>query len=671
MPTRDRYSESMSRDPHVSDIAASAPPPSQAGATALAPPALAGAGSRWDSRRGLAVLIAGACIATAVAHWRTLSAQAIVFDDNAYLSNNPIVSHPSPAAALRAFAEVLEPSSVHGYYQPLSMVSLMLDTAMGGRPDDLRAYHRTNLALHLANTALLIVLLYQLFGAAVPAALVGLLFGVHPLTIESTAWVAERKTLLATLFALACIVSYVQTARGRRRRFPTAALVFYALGLLAKPTITPLPALLLILDYWPLGRLRWRRVVEKVPFFALAAVFSVITVVSQHRAGGVAMPTEHPAWRAPLIVAHNIVFYLYKWVWPANLTWYYPFPSPFTPANPRVLVGLIGTPLLLTALLVSWRRTRALVAGWLFFFVAILPTLGIIGFTYTIAADRFAYLPSAGLWMIVAWAVVHAWRRGDGSAAAGRSRTGVVTACLLVAVVAGVVTHRDLRAWATSEAIFRRMVALVPGDPLPLDALGQAIAHEGDARLDEAIRYYEAALRIDDQVAKTHLNLGHAFARQRRWDEATAQYERAAELDPANPKPWFGLGYVCAQTGRIDRAIDDYARAAKLDRNFLEANVEAGNLLMTQSRFGEAERFYSEAVRIAPSDATLHNNLGAALAQAGRPERAIACFERALQLDPGFVDARDNLARARAGLRPGPSTPPTITGPAVSPGATP
>jgi hypothetical protein len=226
------------------------------------------------------------------AHWPALSSQAITFDDGQYLVDNRLVQDPSWRSVRRFFTEVLRPSSVKGYYQPLTMTSLMVDYALGGRPTDLTPFHRTNLALHALTTILSIVLLWQLFGNAWVAAALGLLFGVHPLTIEPVAWVGERKTLLAAGFSLLCLVCYVAWTRRRGRALGGLVLLTYGLALLAKPTSTLLPGVLLLLDAWPLRRLGWRAVGEKVPLLLLGAAAASVTYLSQRNTAGVLTPGE-------------------------------------------------------------------------------------------------------------------------------------------------------------------------------------------------------------------------------------------------------------------------------------------------------------------------------------------------------------------------------------------
>ena len=268
----------------------------------------------------LLVLIAIVCGAVVVVHYPALSAQAISFDDSQYLSNNTLVQNPSWGSARRFLTEVLEPSTVGGYYQPLTMISLMLDCGMGGSDDNLMPFHRTSLILHTANTFLIVVLLYLLFGNAVIAAAVGLLFGLHPMAVETIAWVGERKTLLAAFFALWSLIFYARYASKNSWVTYACCLAAYVLALMSKPTSTTLPVVMLLMDFWPLKRLSRRAVLEKIPFFTLVAISAVITYVSQSRTSITSLPTNYGIERIPFILCHNIVFYLYKIIWPVNLT---------------------------------------------------------------------------------------------------------------------------------------------------------------------------------------------------------------------------------------------------------------------------------------------------------------------------------------------------------------
>ncbi len=433
------------------------------------------------------MLLAVVAAIAAWTHWPALDAQALTFDDDQYLTNNALVQRPSWTSARRFMTEVLEPSTVGGYYQPLTMVSLMLDYAGGGREENLHAFHRKSLLLRVANTLLIVLLLYAVFGNSWVAAAVGLLFGAHPMTVEPIPWVGERKTLLAAFFSLASLLLYVRYARQPRPSRLVAPLLCFVPALLSKPTSTPLPALMLIMDFWPLRRLSLRAAFEKVPFFAVAGVSALVTYVSQSRTSVTSLPGEYPAWHVPLTLAHNIVFYLRKMLWPTDLTSHYPYPDPFTLEHPAVLAGVIGTGLLLASLVVALRWTRAPLSGWSMFFVQILPTMGIIGFTNVIASDKFAYLPAVGVLLVLA--ALLCWISAPGRP---RSRARLVSVGALIVVVVAFecrATRAYLGHWRDSDSLSLHMLALAPDSG--------ALHNRNRDRTEEAIEAYREALRLE------------------------------------------------------------------------------------------------------------------------------------------------------------------------------
>ncbi len=663
------------------------------------------------------MLVAIAVAAVAAAHWPALSAQAISFDDHQYLLENYLVRNPSRAAARRFFGEVLEPSTVGGYYQPLTMISLMLDCAAGGRPDGLRPFHRTSLALHVANTALVIVLLYRLLtpsgvgripcragilpasgrrreagattrekalqGTALAAAAAGLLFGLHPLTVEPVAWVAERKTLLDAFFALVCLILYTGYVRREKRRWPLYAgcLGAYALALLSKPTSTLLPVLLLLLDSWPLRRLGRRAVIEKIPFFAVGAVSAAITIISQGRTAVVDLPGEHSPWRIPLILCHNIVFYLGKILWPANLTWYYPFPSPLDLSDRMVLAGVMGTCVLIPLLLLSLRRTRVAVIGSLFFFIAILPAMGIIGFTPVIAADRFVYFPLVGLLLILAAVLSCAWNEAFGTG----GRPGVLpiaaaVGVMLAAVGEAAVTRHCYTFWRDSESLYRRMVGGAPGAAAAHAGLGLALFGQGkvaeavasyreairlrpdyaqahndlgsvyvqQGKPAEAERHFREALRIRPAFPQAHGNLGKVLADRGAFAEAMRHLEEALQLRPESPTAHFNMGVALTKQGQAERAIPHFREALRLRPDMPDAHAKIANALLQQGKMDEAILEYREALRRQPNDPGVRSNLGVALLNRRRTDEAILEFRESLRLDPSSADTRCNLGAALA-----------------------
>jgi len=498
----------------------------------------------------LVILLFAVCAAVLIVHWPTLSAKALSFDDNQYLTENLLVQNPCLKSIWRFLGEILHPSTVHGYYQPLTMISLMLDYALGGRENNLLPFHHTSLVLHAANTALIIVLLYLLFGRPWIAAGVGLLFGIHPMTIEPIPWIGERKTLLAAFFSLWCLIIYVysqaanykpQAAKDFRRSTKLSyviCFVMYLLALMSKPTSVPLPALLLALDYWPLKRLKWRTVREKLPFFVLGGIFAVITYISQSRTAQTTLPTESGLARMLLILCHNIVFYLYKIIWPVNLSSHYAFPKPLALSHPAVLAGVIGTCILMLLLIISLRWTRAVLTGWLFFFVAILPTMQIIGFSNVIASDKYAYLPSVGLLMILASFL--GWCCGADKPLPCRALTAVTI--LFLAGAESAATRNQLVHWRDSLSLFEYMLTLTPNSAPLHNHLGVALVKQEN--IDGAMVHFAEAVRLDPENEKAQYNLGLAYAKKEMLEKAAVCLRKSLQLAPDDPYTLINLAAV-------------------------------------------------------------------------------------------------------------------------------
>ena len=582
------------------------------------------------------------CIAAVIvlaAHWPSLSSTAFSFDDDQYLFENQLVQNPGWESARRFLCEVLHPSSVRGYYQPLAMLSLMADYAMGGRLDNLRPFHITSLTLHLANTLLIIVFLYLLFGNSLAAVTVGLLFGVHPLTIESIPWLSERKTLLAAFFVLWCLIFYVRFSRTQSWQSYLLSMVFFILALMSKPSSTPVPLLMILLDYWPLNRLSKKTIIRKIPFFVVAVIAAIITFLSQKNTSSVTMPAEHGLVHILLIICHNIVFYLQRFTWPVGLSGYYPFPSPFALSHPNVLAGVIGTAVLSVILLVSLRWTRSLVTGWLFFFLAIFPTLGVIGFHPVIAADRHAYIPIMGLFLPLCGAV--AWLcRGWTEKLSRRCIVALaVIACLAAAEITA--TRSYLVHWRDSVSLHRYMIKLAPNVTVLHNNLGNFLDERGET--EEAIEHFNKSLEINPYSPEVHNNLGNVLHNVGRSDDAIEHFRKALELRPKFSQIHYNLARVLATQGKNDEAISEYRLALQTRPRNVDILSNLAYLLAEQERYEEAVQLYEKALEVKPDDIIVHGRLGLALAGLGKNDEAIKQFKKVLAARPADVEMFCNV----------------------------
>ncbi len=511
-------------------------------------------------RRAFLAAVVLAALTLAV-FWPATGNDFVNYDDRQYVTENPQVNRGlTREGAGWAFTSV-------GYaynWHPLTWLSHMLDVELFGlRP---AGHHLVNILFHAANAALLLVVLHRMTGAMLPSAFVAALFALHPLHVESVAWVAERKDVLATFFWMAAMVAYAAYAvrPGARRYLAVAAL--HALGLMAKPMVLTLPLVLPILDWWPLGR--WRRgasgvparpavfrfLAEKVPLAALSAVSACLTFLAQSRGGSIR------SWEAvPLATrADNALLscwrYLAKAVWPADLIFLYPLPT-----APVAAAALLAGALLAAVTAVFWlarRRCPYLLAGWLWYLVTLAPVLGLVQVGSQSMADRYTYIPLTGIFMGLAW--------GGMSLAGGRRSGRAVLAAFAAVVVVAVVpaTRRQLAYWHDSRTLFTRALSVNPDNPIAHDSLGVVLSREG--KLDEGVTHYRQAIRLAPYYTTAHYNLGLALTEQGDLEGAVASFRRSIALRPDHPEAHLNLGTALARSGRLAEALAHYREALRL-----------------------------------------------------------------------------------------------------------
>ena len=605
------------------------------------------------SRPVIVALLLFAVVAVACVYYPVLGASTIWVDDPQYLTDNPLVLNPSWESAERFLSEVQHPSTVAGYYQPLTMISLMGDAAMGGDAEQLRPFHRTSLALHILNTALVIVLLTLLFHEPYTAAMIGVLFGVHPLTVEPVSWITERKTLLATFFAFSSFIAYVQFTRARttasRRAWYGGVALSYALALLSKPTSTPLPIMFLLLDYWPLKRLDRGVVLEKVPLLALGLIAGAVTIISQQSTGIIQYPSFQ-SWTAVfLATCYNVVFYLWKMVWPMPLSAFYLRPNPMSVTEPSLLFGVAGTAVLVTLVAISVRWTRAFVTGWLVYLIALLPTVGLLRITPVLVSEKYAYLPSLGLILVLGWLLAKCWSVEVPENRRTLARAAVCVTVLAVAGAEATATRRYLAVWHDNEALYGYVHAHSPRAWYLQPIFGNVLAREG--RYEEAAVHYlqaehDEALAGVPTHASLQQNLGNALTALGRPEEAVVHYKKALALEPDDVGTLDNLGLALDQTGKADEASETFRSVLRLDANDAIANNGVGRILAKEGNAERAVTYYRAAVRAKPDFVEARSNLGDTLQGLGELDEAITQYRGALQLDPKDPNVHNNLAAA-------------------------
>ena len=586
--------------------------------------------------RAIAVCIALVALCLAV-YFPGLS-NGFVWDDEQYLSLNPAVSGGlSPASVRWAL------TSFHaGNWHPLTWLSHLLDVTLFGLNP--AAQHLTNLLLHCANAVLTFLVFRRLTGALWGSAVVAALFAVHPLHVESVAWAAERKDVLSTFFWLLALRAWLGWLRSPRPTRYWIATALFALSLCAKQMPVTFPLLLLLLDWWPLGRLapgrRLKVVSEKLPLLALSAAGSAVAFLAQSRFGSVG--------NAPFAARLANVFtsycaYIGKTVWPSRLALIYPFPEdpPLRLSVVLACVALAAT----TVLALRWRRRfPALAVGWLWFLCALVPVIGLIQVGNQALADRYTYVPLTGLFLAAVW--------GINILTAGLSRrTPLLAAVAVVVLCALVLTSRaQVRTWRDPRAAFENAVNVTADNSVAEYNLGVYHHNHGDDRLAE--EHFRKAIAIRND-AEAHRNLALILEPQGKRTEAMREFAAAARADDRFPEVYYNLGRLLADAGQLPFAKVNLEHALQLQPAYPEAHARLGELLAGLGMTEAALTHFREAVCLSPQIALYHSDLGAALATLGEVDAAVSSFREALRLDPGFRVARKNLDTALSRPAPG------------------
>ena len=508
-------------------------------------------------------------VATVAVYAQTLHFEFVDYDDMDYVTQNPQVQLGLTAdGVVWAFT-----SGFASNWFPLTWLSLMLDAELYGPGP--AGFHATNVALHVLNTLLLFGVLRAMTRQQGPSAVVAALFALHPLHVESVAWVSERKDVLSTAFGLLAMGAYARYAKEGRRRSYVAAAVLLALGLMAKPMLVTLPFVFLLLDYWPLGRLRVRRdlprlLVEKAPLLALSAASSLVTYVVQAGSGAVATTESVPlairAANAPV----SAVRYLAKAIWPTDLVVFYPYPNVPELGGATLSEWQVGAALALllaiTAGVAASKRGWAVV-GWLWYLGTLAPVIGLVQVGRQAMADRYTYLPLIGVFVVVAWA------GSEGLAWLRRRRAKLTAVAVAAAAFLGVAlaarSVSQVRVWRDSFTLFGHALEVNPRDSTTHLHLANALGARG--RLEEAVVHYRASLAVHPRFAEAHAGLALARQLQGDGETAIAHYREALSLGLERADLHFRLGNALRSSGELEAAIGHYRRAVELDPGHVEA----------------------------------------------------------------------------------------------------
>ena len=577
------------------------------------------------------------------------------YDDNEYVyENEQVLKGLSYEGVTWAFT-----NCDIGYWQPVTWLSLMCDCQLFGA--SAVWIHVVNVLLHVANTLLVFAVLKKMTGSLWASGFVAGAFAVHPMHVESVAWIAQRKDVLSTFFLLLTLLAYAGYAKRPSVYRYMAGLAVFALGLMAKPMLVTLPFLLLLLDYWPLNRFeaaqpskvsgRHRRkrasaphrhtsagriIIEKIPFFLLSGVSCVITFLTQ-QAGGVIVDIKSiPLKYRVGNVLFSYAAYMGKMFWPRNLAVFYPFNAVRSiPLWQFVLYALLLVGV--SCLVVGFgRRRKYLVVGWFWFVGTLVPVIGVVQFTGSSHADRFSYIPYVGLFIMVAWGLAEflsKWAYGK-----------VVLGASMVVVLAalGISAHRQVGFWNNSITLFSRTLEVTEDNPLACYNLGSA--YDAAGRHREAVEAYKGGIRAKADYFDAWYNLGNAYAKLGLFHEAIEAFKRAITIKRDFAYAYSNLGAAYGNVGRYQEAIEALEQATRIEPNHLDAWYNLGNAYGSLGRGQRALEAFKQATRIKPDDPFAWCNLGNAYGSLGRHQEAIEAFEQAIRIKPDYTDPRYNLA---------------------------
>ncbi len=581
----------------------------------------------------LAVSIA---LVTFLVYLTALQNAYVNWDDEAYVFENPYIRTFNVTFFKWAFLNFYLSN-----WHPLTWVSHALDYALWGLNP--LGHHLTSIILHAANTFLVALLILKLLEARkagttpneapsflaerpilIAAGVTGLLFGLHPLHVESAAWIAERKDLLCALFFLLSIIVYAKYISGQQskgngneetgrknfliNRHYLIALVLFILALLSKPMAVTLPVVLLILDWYPFTRIRswktfWAAGIEKLPFIALSLFSSILTVLAQRDA---LQSTEFaPVSTRLLVGAKSLIAYLLKMVWPLNLVPYYPYPrnmSLFSFQNLSAVVLVIGITLVCA---VMARKQKLLLSVWGYYVVTLIPVLGIVQVGHQEMADRYTYLPSIGPFLLAglgaAWGSAKSHKSGNWPAAA---RTLVLAGSIFIFACLPYVTIEQIGIWKNSIALWNYVIKMEP-DRVPEAYYNRGLAFDKMGQLDRALADYDKAISLNPYFWGPSINRGLIYYKIGQLDRAVADFDHVISLNPAHAGAYYNRGLVFDKMGRLDKALADYDRA----------------------------------ISLSPYDADAYNNRGLVFYKIGQLDRAIADFDHAIFLNPAYSEA--------------------------------
>jgi Flp pilus assembly protein TadD len=590
---------------------------------------------------------------TLVAYWQVQHHDFINYDDPSYVISNHHVRLGLTGGGIIWAVTTLDLSNWH----PLTWISHMADCQLFGLNP--AGHHWTNLLFHLLNVSVLFYILRRFTGELWKSAMVAALFALHPLNVESVAWVSERKNVLSTFFWMLTVLAYgYYTVHPHWKKY-VAVLAIFALGLTAKPMLVSLPFVLLLLDFWPLRRTRFRLsgvdaqkhaemwtpsgegrtsfarlLIEKIPLFILS-IFSAFMTLKAASEQAIAATEVLPMVSRIENAVMSYVRYIGKMLWPEGLAVFYPY------LHSWPIWQVSGMALLLVCItaLVIWKfKTEPyLVVGWFWYLGTLVPVIGLVQVGMQAMADRYMYVPMIGIFMMIVWGAADLLRGRRARTMVLFAASGVILFLLMIC------TYFQVQHWQNSVRLFRHAISVTSGNYIAHNLLGNALRDTG--QFEEATTNYRQAIAINPGYWPAYNNFGVTHALQKRYAEAIALYLKAVEIKGDDGLVRFNLGDALMQTGLIDEAAFQFREAIRLRPEVAAFHNSLGVALIRKGRHDEAVNEFRETIRLDPEHAGAHHNLAMVLSRQGNLREAVAHFSEALRIQPDYGEARRNLQK--------------------------
>ena len=565
----------------------------------------------------------------------------INYDDNEFIVEN---EHIRDGFSIDSLAYAFTDTN-SGIWQPITWISHILDCQLYGLNP--MGHHWNSLILHVINVLLLFYILQRMTGALFRSFFVAALFAIHPIQVESVAWIAERKNVLSTLFYLLCILSYIRYVKDPKNKRYLTILIFYILGLMSKPMMITMPFVLLLLDFWPLERLNIRYkgeteysakndrniVIEKIPLLIIAVIFSVISWKSQYLAGAMTDLKNIPLDARIELSLVSYVKYLYKLFWPHNLAFFYPY-SGDIPLWEVIVASLIL--LLFTVYSIyCHKRKKYIISGWLWFLITISPVIGLVHLGDQAMADRYMYIPCVGVFILVVWGGDHIISK----VAYPKILSTIV--CSLMVTILSLVSIYQLKTWKNNESLYSHAIKVTKNNYIAHSNLGVVLLNSG--RKEDAIYHLHKALEIKPNNRKTHFDLGTALAAQKKFNEAKEHYYWILSRYPNDLETIYKLGCVYFDLKEYDKSLHNFSIYLKKYPNHIGALKYSGDIALKLERYEEAKKYYLLVLEKNPVSPEVLNNLGVIYLKEGDLNKANHFFKLALKYKPDYRDAYLNL----------------------------